>query len=77
MYWITASMFSTGQILLLKIAWMRRALGIPDRVKHERKPEDELKKGGFFAALKESKCEHPVLLKVVTICSLQTIAVLR
>ena len=70
-------MFSTGQILLLKIAWLRRALGIPDRVKHVRNPGDELKKHGFMATLKESKCDRPLPLKMVSVSSLQTTAVLR
>ena len=35
MYWITSSLFSMGQILILKVPSIRSALGIPKLIKHE------------------------------------------
>lgn len=54
MYWLTASGFSLGQILLLKVPPARAALNIPELIKH---PSQEQKKeeGGLITTVKESK----------------------
>ncbi len=55
MYWLTASSFSMGQILLLKVPRVRSALSIPTLVKHP--PSEKESEGvgkGFFAAVKEN-----------------------
>jgi len=59
MYWLTASTFSMGQILLLKFPQARAALGIPKLVQHPPPQPQQLgekKQGeGFFSTLKQSK----------------------
>ena len=59
MYWLTASTFSIGQILLLKFPQARAAFGIPKLVHHPPPQPQQLgekKQGeGFFSTLKQSK----------------------
>ena len=52
MYWITSSLFSMGQIYLLKFARFRALMGIPEIVKH---PKGETSKEGLFAKVMSSK----------------------
>ena len=53
MYWLTTSTVSMGQILLLKIPRVRKAMGIPDLIKHP--PAEAKQEGkGFLATVKEN-----------------------
>ena len=65
MYWITSSLFSIGQISLLKFPVVRAQLGIPEMVKH---PPAEKSGEGFFASAMSSK---PLLYSVVSAVYLQ------
>lgn len=54
MYWLTASCFSMGQILLLRIPRVRTALGIPKTVKHSPQDEKQKQGGGIIATVKDN-----------------------
>lgn len=54
MYWLTASGFSVGQILLLKVPRVRSALGIPALVTHPPTKKESGEAKGFLASVKEN-----------------------
>ncbi len=58
MYWLTSSVFSLSQIVLLKIPFIRTALKIPQVIKHP-KPETDDASGrpgsGIIKQIKDCK----------------------
>lgn len=51
MYWLTTNVFSMAQVTMLSQPKVRRALGIPDMIKHPKKPgTDE----GMFASFNKT-----------------------
>lgn len=38
-YWVTSNLFTIAQVGLLKSSAVRRAVGIPEMIKHENLPE--------------------------------------
>lgn len=56
MYWLTSSIFSMGQILMLKVPAIRSTLGIPQIIKHPPPGTEEGKpQKGVMETLKQSK----------------------
>ena len=53
MYWIPASLFSMGQLALLRVEGVRSFFGIPQMIKHPPEPQEE-RKGGVMNYFKDS-----------------------
>ena len=58
MYWITSSLFSMGQIYLLKFPAIRTRLGIPELVKHPEEDKAKKEGEGFISTVKASKSKQ-------------------
>ena len=59
MYWLTSTVFSIANALLLKLPTVRRGLGLGDKVLHK-KPADAPAKNDFTAFASWSESEHVV-----------------
>ena len=55
MYWIPSSLYSMGQIYLLKFPAIRKRMGIPELVKHPQEEKSKKDGEGFFTTVKSSK----------------------
>ena len=65
MYWITSSLFSMGQIYLLKFPGIRSRMGIPELVKHPQEDKAKKEGDGFLATVKSSKSVSELYLETV------------
>ena len=55
MYWLTSSLFTMGQISLLKFPSFRSRMGIPELIKHPQQDKAKKDGQGFLAMVKSSK----------------------
>lgn len=66
-YWVTSNLFTIGQVGLLKSSAVRRAVGIPEMIKHENLPEAgswlENLKAGYKNSQEVSQLKHEEKMK--------------
>lgn len=55
-YWVTSNLFTIAQVGLLKSSAVRRAVGIPEMIKHENLPEA----GSWLENLKAGELSWPI-----------------
>jgi len=53
MYWLTSSAVSMSQIVILKVPSVRKALNVPEIVKHPAQEASEEDTKGLFSKVKE------------------------
>ena len=66
MYWTTTSIFSLGQVIILKVPRIRKWLHMPVIVKHPKPPPEQSL--GFLDQLKKSEDLPSLLIMQLFVC---------